>query len=75
MLNFIEFIDISDNPNITMYGKVYLFIHIFDQSFDKHNLKALYIGDSQETRKLYDDGLFRYLLLKFRNYITPHTDR
>lgn len=30
LLSFIEFIDISDNPYITMYGKVYLFIHIFD---------------------------------------------
>ena len=37
-LDFIELIDISDNPCITMYGKVYLFIHLFDPKFEKHEL-------------------------------------
>lgn len=36
MLGFIEFIDISDNPFITMYGKVYLFFHLFDTSYERH---------------------------------------
>lgn len=31
----------------------------------------MYITDSQETRKLFDDGLLRYLLLRFRNFINP----
>lgn len=54
-----------------MYGKVYLFIHLFDQSYGKHSLRAMYITDSQETRKLFDDGLLRYLLLRFRNFLYP----
>lgn len=71
LLPQIEFIDISDNQYITMYGKVYLFIHLFDQSYGKHSLRAMYITDSQETRKLFDDGLLRYLLLRFRNFLYP----
>ncbi|CAD8076414.1 unnamed protein product [Paramecium sonneborni] len=74
MLGFIEFIDISDNPFITMYGKVYLFFHLFDTSYERHQLKAMYITDSQETRKLFDDGLLRYLTLRFRNFLYPPTE-
>ncbi|CAD8101826.1 unnamed protein product [Paramecium sonneborni] len=69
LLGFIEFIDVSDNPYITMYGKVYLFFHLFDYSYEKHQLKALHISDSQETRKLFDDGLLRYLTLRLRNFL------
>lgn len=29
-LNFIELVDISDNPYISMYGKAYLFFYLFD---------------------------------------------
>lgn len=29
-LHFVELIDISDNPYITMNGKAYLFFHLFD---------------------------------------------
>jgi hypothetical protein len=46
LLGFIEFIDISDNPYITMYGKVYLFFHLFDYSYERHQLRAMYITDS-----------------------------
>ncbi|CAD8088015.1 unnamed protein product [Paramecium primaurelia] len=69
LLGFIEFIDVSDNPYITMYGKVYLFFHLFDYSYEKHQLRALHITDTQETRKLFDDGLLRYLTLRLRNYL------
>ncbi|CAK95188.1 unnamed protein product (macronuclear) [Paramecium tetraurelia] len=69
LLGFIEFIDVSDNPCITMYGKVYLFFHLFDYSYEKHQLRALHISDSQETRKVFDDGLLRYLTLRFRNFL------
>ncbi|KAM3141896.1 hypothetical protein pb186bvf_005982 [Paramecium bursaria] len=70
-LQFIEIIDLSDNPFITMYGKVYLFIHLFDQSFGKHSIKALYVTDYQEQRKLFDDGLLRYCCLRLRNFLYP----
>ncbi|CAD8099947.1 unnamed protein product [Paramecium primaurelia] len=69
LLGFIEFIDVSDNPCITMYGKVYLFFHLFDYSYEKHQLRALHISDSQETRQLFDDGLLRYLTLRLRNFL------
>lgn len=46
LLNFIELIDICDNPYITMYGKTYLFFYLFDLSFEKHNLTAMYITNS-----------------------------
>ncbi|CAD8184782.1 unnamed protein product [Paramecium octaurelia] len=69
LLGFIEFIDVSDNPYITMYGKVYLFFHLFDCCYEKHQLRALHISDSQETRKVFDDGLLRYLTLRFRNFL------
>ncbi|CAK84495.1 unnamed protein product (macronuclear) [Paramecium tetraurelia] len=73
LLGFIEFIDVSDNPCITMYGKVYLFFHLFDYSYEKHQLRALHISDTQETRKLFDDGLLRYLTLRVRNYLLRQT--
>lgn len=35
----------------------------------------MYINDSKEKRKLFDDGLFRYLLLRFRNFLLKNNNK
>lgn len=57
-----------------MYGKAYLLFHLFDLSFERHHLKTMFISDSKEIHKLFDDGLLRYLLFKFRKYLLPYNE-
>lgn len=50
--------DLSNNPNITMYGKVHLFTNMFDVKFDKHELKVFHID--VDLQPSFFSGLLTY---------------
>ncbi|KAL4467075.1 hypothetical protein ABPG72_019285 [Tetrahymena utriculariae] len=65
---FLEYIDLSNNPFITSIGKIYLFLHLFDIRFDNSKLKTLYVQNNSKSfqnQSLVDEGILSWIAYKF----------
>lgn len=64
--NFLEEVDLRENPMISQIGKKHMLIHLLDRRTDLRHLNYFYVDDEIHST-IADRGIFHYWMYKLQN--------